>query len=207
MKAFAVAVALAIADTSAAGQETVQTLLEPEAYEAVINVLFEHSEPVEGESEVVLRYLYGDEPEMQIVIGDLGNKGFTLKTWRLPEGALTILQRMDRLASEGSKLSTAEVAKSIVVVRESRTVAASSTIGQLLSERRTLPVPWGSSALTIHAPSYRLKVRSVEALVEIETRPETRRALDSSHPVVRWMAQVRAQIEQARSEQKAPAIQ
>ncbi len=199
------ALVLAVAPSPAAW--AVKQLPEPEAYQAVIDLVFDHTDPVQGESEVILRYLYPqDGSEMQIVIGDLG-RGFTVKTWRLPEGSTTILQRMDRLAGEGSKLSVVEVAKLIKVLKESWSVSPSSTLGLLLSGRRALPIPWGSSWLDIHSPSYQLRVRSVETAVSITMRSEARRPLDSSRPVVRWMAQVRAQIEQARSEEKAPPIQ
>ena len=172
------------------------TFADTSLYESVVERLFQH-QPQGRSSETELRYTYGDSGELQVLIRDTGADRISVEIWHVPKGSPSIWNQLAALAAKRSSLNAQQAASLIKVERKSLTIPKSAALARLLEDGRSLSVPLtGDNTITLDGMAYGLTIRSVSRNLSV-TFQAPQRSLDSQSEIVRWMGEVRTEVDRS----------
>lgn len=166
-----------------------------ELYQAVVNRLFQRDVPARA-SELVLRYTGSDRGEMQLLVREAADGGvIDITIWELPPGSRTIWDQLDELTTTHPTWDLERLARSIIVNRRSMLVPESSLLGKIIQNERPKEISLtGDDSLYLDHSQYEVTVSSLSRDISVVLRgPQG--AESSLNPLIRWMGQVRAQVE------------
>src|SRR5580698_816020 len=182
----------AMAQTPAAFADT-------KLYDAVLDRLFQHDVQV-GSPEVQLRYTYCDVGEMQIVLHKLKNSDFRLDVSYLPPGASNVWNQLAQLTNSNSKLTADAGAASIRMIRRTVTIQSATALNKLLDESSSLSIPLlYQNTIALDGMAYGVAVRSISEDLSL-TLQGPQHSDESKNQLIRWMGQVRLDVEPALKE-------
>lgn len=163
-------------------------------YEAVVNRLFEY-DPTGVTTKVELRYMMCDSGEMQVLIREGKGDKLDLEVWNLPPASKTIWDQLGRLVVEHPLWDAEHLASSIVLHHDSFTIERSSMLGELLENDRPRQTTLiGDNGIALDGSEYELYIISISKKINLSLSGPQNAAL-SADPIIRWMGQVRNQIE------------
>lgn len=162
-------------------------------YEAVLERLFRIDSPSDVSDER-LRFTYCEDGEMQIVIHPEPNGGFQIQLWSLPKGAPTVWTQLETMWSSSRELTADEAVGRITLKRESKSISKSAALSRIISARPVTVGLDGRQEIVLEVARYDLSFNSLSKSLSM-TVYEPQDWRKSQDPIVRWMGQVRLEID------------
>jgi hypothetical protein len=177
----------------ARGQDS-SAFADTKLYDSVLDRLFQHAVRP-GTSEIQLRYSYCDQGEMQVVVHRLQNSDFSLDVWFVPPGSPNIWRQLAGLAQANPTLNP-ETAVGLLKLSHKTVVEHSTTaFAAVLDKATSLSIPLLSgSTVTLDGMAYGIAVRSISEDASL-TFQGPQQADKSDNQVIRWMGQVRSNLD------------
>jgi hypothetical protein len=173
-----------------------ETFANTKLYEAVVNRLFHH-EPSGRGIETQLRYTYCNAGEMQILFRNASAEQIDLEIWHLPAGSPTIWNQLAVLVTKTPTLTTEQAVGAVKMQHESVKVPRLSALGKAILEGELQTVDLtGDDTLTLDGMTYGIVINSLAKRLSVTLQGPQE---GSSNPTIRWMAQVRVEVEREAS--------
>lgn len=163
-------------------------------YDAVLDRLFQHDVQA-GSPEVQLRYTYCDVGEMQIVVRKLKNSDFRLDISYLPPGASNVWNQLAQLTDSNPKLTADAAVASIRMIRRTVIIQNGTALAKLLDDASSLSIPLlHQNTIALDGMAYGIAARSISEDLSL-TLQGPQHSGESNNQLIRWMGQVRSNVE------------
>ena len=171
-------------------------------YVAVVNRLFQH-QARRRPPETLLRYTFCGITlpnrcrELQILVRDANGNQLDVETWDVPRSSPDIWNQLAALVIKTPDITAEQAAGLINIQHETKTISKSSRVWKFMQEAHLLSAPLtADDTLTADASEYHFEINSLSKELSITLQgPPPEDASDAKSPIIRWMAQVRDEVE------------
>jgi hypothetical protein len=179
-----------------------QTFADANLYVAVVNRLFQH-EVRHGAPETLLRYTFcgiglpNSCRELQILVLDTNGGQLVVQMWYVPQSSPDIWDQLAALTTKTPDITAEKAASLINIQQETKTISKSARLWNLLQKAHLPSAPLTvDNSLTVDGSEYHFEVHSLSEELSITLQgPPPEKASEAKSPIVRWMAQVRNEVE------------
>ena len=132
---------------------------------------------------------------MQIVVRKLKNSDFRLDISYLPPGASNVWNQLAQLTDSNPKLTADAAVASIRMIRRTVIIQNGTALAKLLDDASSLSIPLlHQNTIALDGMAYGIAARSISEDLSL-TLQGPQHSGESNNQLIRWMGQVRSNVE------------